>query len=261
MKQIGLVVAVLLVILGVVGVVLGRNEADRVLVSPEGNVKGAGVEALKPEPQVLEWQDKVYEFGWFEVDNIEQLELTVNFPKSRHSTEIIRTDGCSQLINGGFYDKSNQPLGWIVSGGEEKSHQLKSQLLNGFVGVGGDGEMWMASEKVSDEVRLGLQSGPMLVEDGEVLPLSIANDEGRRRSVAILTTEGKLGFVTIFKQNSLLMGPYLEQLPEIAEALAEKLGIKVWAAMNLDGGTASAFWDGKLLLEEAKEIGSYWCVK
>src|SRR3989344_4783806 len=106
--------------------------------------------------------------------------------------------------------------------------------------------------------RAAVQSGPMLMFEGTPLSLRLANDELRRRVIALLVND-ELIFMTVVGQDSELSGPYLSDLPGLVEAIAGKNGWQVSQAINLDGGTASAFYTDKVYLEELNPVGSIFC--
>ncbi|MCX6724478.1 MAG: hypothetical protein NTV20_00040, partial [Candidatus Shapirobacteria bacterium] len=55
-------------------------------------------------------------------------------------------------------------------------------------------------------------------------------------------------------------GPLLADLPQIVGEIGETLGEDFKTALNLDGGTASAFLSQKKTIKEYTLIGSFFCL-
>ncbi|RJR30058.1 hypothetical protein C4564_01180, partial [Candidatus Microgenomates bacterium] len=106
-----------------------------------------------------------------------------------------------------------------------------------------------------------LQTGPVLVENGSAVELSLARDKQARRIVAAITGSNELVFVAIYSPGSSFDGPYLEDLPLIVNHISEELNLNIADAINLDGGTASAFYSENTHISELSPIGSFFCVK
>lgn len=202
----------------------------------------------------VNYQSKDYRFTYFAVDDLKRLRLIANTDLEPTRTLIDRYQ-CRNLVNGGFYDENNRPLGWLVTEGEEISKEIDSRLFDGFLSFNGGVKIDFALPR---SARAGLQSGPMLVFESQPLTLNIANDELRRRMVALLASN-ELIFLTVVGQDSEISGPYLADLPGLVEAIAKKMNWGVSEAINLDGGTASAFYTDKVYLKELNPVGSIFC--
>ena len=206
--------------------------------------------------ETISYQNKTYRFGYFLVDNLNRLKLIANSDFDS-SENLIKKNQCRAAINGGFYDVNDRPLGWLVSEEQELSAPIISRLLDGFLATNGQAVIDFTQSKAP--VRSAVQSGPMLVYKKEPLKLNIANDELRRRAVALIAQDGQLIFLTIVGQDSELAGPYLADLPRLAVAIGEKIAWQISEAINLDGGTASAFFTDKVYLKELNPVGSIFC--
>src|SRR5258706_8251551 len=73
-----------------------------------------------------------FNYSLFSVTNISSVTLIPNFSKKESSTTIMEKNNCKQAINGGFYDKHNNPLGLFISDSQKIGQQIPSTLLNGF---------------------------------------------------------------------------------------------------------------------------------
>jgi hypothetical protein len=79
--------------------------------------------------------------------------------------------------------------------------------------------------------------------------------------IAMVTGDNKVIFMSIYNESSKFMGPYLADLPQILEIAQDKIGFLIADAINLDGGSASAFYFRDFQLSEASPIGGFFCVK
>ena len=201
------------------------------------------------------YQNKTYRFTYFTVSDLRHLRLIAN-TSFEDSKTLIERNQCRYLTNGGFYDENHKPLGWLVSDGQELSAPIASRLFDGFLAI--SDLSTITFNRPENLPRAAVQSGPMLMFEGTPLSLRLANDELRRRVIALLVND-ELIFMTVVGQDSELSGPYLSDLPGLVEAIAGKNGWQVSQAINLDGGTASAFYTDKVYLEELNPVGSIFC--
>ncbi len=189
--------------------------------------------------------------------------LLPNFAQKETSAALLQTNGCKQAINGGFYDKQNHPLGLFMVDGDTLGEEIQSALFNGFLVIGNSGTATIAdgyTRNSSD--RITLQSGPILMNQGNILPLRIQNDEHARRMVVAQTTQGTLVFLSVYDQESVFEGPLLARLPAAIRAIATKENLSLTDALNLDGGSASAFYNNSgTSLSEFTPVGSLFCIQ
>jgi len=135
-------------------------------------------------------------------------------------------------VNGGYFDPENAPVGLLVSDGKLIATFRKARLLSGVMVVNkGRLELLRSAEySVRKTATAALQCGPFLVDGGK--PVAGLNDTRSARRTFIFTSgsdRGAIGFcspVTLAGLGEILAAPEL----------------KVQRAMNLDGGSSSAFW-------------------
>jgi exopolysaccharide biosynthesis protein len=219
---------------------------------------------VTPEPRVVEedlrildFGDEVFRYGLHKVKELSKLKLIANYESKSASNEILKENNCSFLVNGGFYDTDGRPLGLVVINGQRYSEFRQSRLFDGVLWVD-EAAAGIKFGNVS-EVELALQSGPVLVFDGEALSLQINDDNRRRRMVAMVDATGELYFMVLVGEDLYIDGPYLEELGEIVLAVAKENEIDIVSAFNLDGGSASAFFAPPVELVEWSYIGSALC--
>lgn len=186
--------------------------------------------------------------------------LIPNFSEKKTSEELVSENGCAFATNGGFYDTTNQPLGLFTAGGANLSGISESTLINGFFGVTRDGSPFISHEPQSP-ARFVLQTGPLALSDTKPRVLTIRNDKLARRMIAAISSEGQIAFITLYQPDSVFNGPKLGDVPELVAAISKKESLGIVHAVNLDGGSASAFYGDGVAFRELTPIGSFFCVK
>lgn len=201
-----------------------------------------------------------FRFASFKVDEPEKLQLFSNLSDKRAAKNLRQIKKCRFLVNGTFYSQDYKPLGWFYS--EEKLLSLpqENRLLNGFLSSNPTGQVVITDLPPQGMVKWGLQSGPLLIFSGQALPLAIREDEPRRRLVAAQNQTGELYFLALIGEKSLSSGPTLTVLPQVVVAIGRELGETFTTAINLDGGSASAFLTDSLEIDELSFVGSYFCL-
>ena len=201
-----------------------------------------------------------YRFSWVKVSDVSKLQLFSNLETKKAAKTLREEKDCRLLVNGSYYGRDYQPLGWLVSQGKMVYQKTKSELMNGFLSVK-DNKAYLGVIFPKGEVRIGLQSGPLLVDGDRALPLKIHSDERARRIVVGLNKKGELLFMVFAAQNSILSGPLLSELPEVVVSASRKMDQEIEVVVNLDGGAASAFLSEEVELDEISIIGSYFCLR
>jgi uncharacterized protein YigE (DUF2233 family) len=135
-------------------------------------------------------------------------------------------------VNGGYFDPGNAPVGLLVSDGKLIAPFRKARLLGGVMVVNkGRLELLRAAEySARKSATAALQCGPFLVDGGK--PVAGLNETRSARRSFVFTSgpdRGAIGFCSAVT------------LAELGEILAAP-ELKVQRAMNLDGGSSSAFW-------------------
>lgn len=204
---------------------------------------------------------KDYRFVLIQTADPSRLHFFSNFLDKRAAQNLKEAKQCQTLVNGGFYSEDFKPLGWLVVEGNQVSAPIQSQLLDGFFSIDQAGKVEIGWQRPESSVRIGLQSGPMLVWQGQPLPLEIKDDQSRRRIVLGLTSNEEVVFLAVIGETLLAGGPNLADLPAVVAAISDQRGLALEHALNLDGGSASAFLTEEIQLDEVTFIGSYFCVQ
>lgn len=215
-------------------------------------------ESANKQSVVFDVDGVAMRISWVEVDP-RKLELYSNLVDKKTSTMIREEKGCKTLVNAGFYSKENRHIGLLIATSGLVSSAQENSLFNGILSIDSSGARIISSEPT--HVRLAVQTGPIILYEGRPRTLSIKNDEQDRRMLAAITSDGKLIFIAIHREGSEFQGPYLEELPEVIQLFNDSVNIKINNAINLDGGSASAFITDFTNIPERTLIGSYFCEK
>lgn len=246
MKKIILVLFLLVLILTAVGFFPPPPVHSPTLVSPSPS----------PTPDLARFGD--YRYAWVKLDNLANLKLLPNHDAQLSSENLANKYHCQVLVNGNFYDQQDQSLGWLVSQGKTLSPPITSSLFNGYFSLSAS-KVEISSSVPQGLVNLGLQSGPLLILDSQPLLLKINQDQPRRRVIVALNNQSQLIFLVLTGTDSLYSGPLLADTPKLVLALGQTINQNLVAALNLDGGSASAFHTDTIHLNEYTYIGSFFC--
>jgi hypothetical protein len=160
-------------------------------------------------------------------------------------------------VNGGYFDPQFAPIGLRVLDGAITSPLVRARLLTGVLSASRD--------RGIEIVRLGefsrnrkldaaMECGPFLVDLGARVR-GLDDTRPARRTFAAVARGGRaaLGYCE---------DATLAQLADMLATAQLSEGFTVWRAMNLDGGSSSAFWfrraDGSaLVIAEQKNVRDF----
>jgi len=139
-------------------------------------------------------------------------------------------------VNGGYFDTEFKPIGLRIADGTTFSPLRRARLITGIL---------LQSDRGIDVVRVSefsrtkkiitaIQSGPFLVE-GNKLIRGLNDSQVARRTFAGIATNDR-AFLGVCSDVS------LAELANIVAANPIVADSKIQRAMNLDGGSSSAFW-------------------
>jgi uncharacterized protein YigE (DUF2233 family) len=168
---------------------------------------------------------------------------------------VMRRSRAVAGVNGGYFDPQDVPLGLMISDGKLIAPLRKARLLSGVM-LASKGRVELlryAEYSAKKNAQAALQCGPFLVDGGR--PVPGLNDVRSARRTFVLTGGGDraaLGFcssVTLAEAGEILATPGI--VPDL----------KVQRALNLDGGSSSAFWfngaDGPFSIRELKRVRNF----
>lgn len=154
-------------------------------------------------------------------------------------------------VNGGYFDPQNAPVGLLIADGKLIAPLRKARLLSGVLVVTKTRVELLRSGEYSSRKNAiaAVQCGPFLVEGGK--PVAGLNATRSARRTFVITTGGErsaIGFCSAVT------------LAELGDILASA-ELKVQRALNLDGGSSSAFWfsgeRGVMSIPEQKTVRDF----
>ena len=160
----------------------------------------------------------------------------IDNPDGQSLVAMIRREKCACGVNGGYFDADFKPIGLRITDARILSPLRRAHLITGIL---------LQSDRGIDVVRVtefsrtkkivaAIQAGPFLVEAGKHVR-GLDDSQLARRTFAGIATNDR-GFVGVCSDVSLSeLANILATAPVIADD-------KLRRAMNLDGGSSSAFW-------------------
>ena len=233
----------LLILAGILGTIIYvRYPATRSTPAPKQNENQV---LATPNARVV-IDNRTYFVYWREIEK--NLTLIPNFERKIASSRLM--DNCTYGANGGFYTEDFKPIGLFISDGALLSTAIGNATFNGYF-VKTD-HFSLTRQPPTDSVEFAVQSGPYVTPKSR---LNIKNDTYARR-VLVGRSGNTWRFLAITEKENTFSGPILADLPTLLGDL------NIDEALNLDGGSASAFYsESGVRLGELTPIGSFFCGK
>ena len=150
--------------------------------------------------------------------------------------EMMRHEKCLAGVNGGYFDENFAPLGLRIANGQMIAPLQRARLITGVLVASPRGVQIVRSREFSRRlgVTAAIQCGPFLVDRGQ--PISGLNDSHLARRTFAATTSSSRALVGVCSAVS------LAELAKILATTSLAEDLKIERALNLDGGSSSAFW-------------------
>ena len=171
---------------------------------------------------------------------------------------VMRRENCLAGVNGGYFDPDDKPVGLLISDGHLIAPLRKARLLSGVLVVSAGRIQLLRFAEYSPKrtATEALQCGPFLVDHGRPVP-GLNNTRPARRT-----------FVCTFGSDRVAVGfcssATLAELGKILATPGIAPDLKVQRALNLDGGSSSAFWfaseKGAFSISELKTVRNFVAV-
>lgn len=149
---------------------------------------------------------------------------------------VMRRENCLAGVNGGYFDPEDKPVGLLISDGRVVAPLRKARLLSGVMVVS-NGRIQLlrvAEYSAKRNATAALQCGPFLVDRGRPVP-GLNDIRPARRTFAVIGGSDRAAI-------GLSSDVTLAQLGKILATPTAAPDLKVERALNLDGGSSSAFW-------------------
>lgn len=150
--------------------------------------------------------------------------------------EMMRHEKCLAGVNGGYFNENFAPLGLRIANGQMIAPLQRARLITGVLVASPRGVQIVRSREFSRRlgVSAAIQCGPFLVDRGQAI--SGLNDSRLARRTFTATTSSSRALVGVCSEVSLAELAKMLATTSLAEDL------KIERALNLDGGSSSAFW-------------------
>jgi exopolysaccharide biosynthesis protein len=171
---------------------------------------------------------------------------------------VMRRENCLAGVNGGYFDPENKPVGLLISDGHVIAPLRKARLLSGVMIVSNGRIQLLRVAEYSSKRRAtaALQCGPFLVDRGQ--PIPGLNDTRPARRTFIVTGGSDRAAIGSCSDMT------LAQLGKILVTPGGAPDLNVQRALNLDGGSSSAFWfagqRGPFSISEQKTVRDFVAV-
>jgi Phosphodiester glycosidase len=160
----------------------------------------------------------------------------IDNPDGQSLGAVMKREKCVCGVNGGYFDTEFKPIGLRIADGTSFSPLRRARLITGIL---------LQSDRGIDVVRVGefshtkkiiaaVQSGPFLVEGNKRIR-GLNDSLLARRTFAGIATNDR-AFLGVCSDVS------LGQLANVLATTSVVGDSKIRRAMNLDGGSSSAFW-------------------
>jgi exopolysaccharide biosynthesis protein len=150
--------------------------------------------------------------------------------------EMMRHEKCLAGVNGGYFDENFAPLGLRIVNGQMLAPLRRARLITGVLAASPRGVQIVRPREFSRRagVTAAIQCGPFLVDRGQ--PISGLNNSHLARRTFAATTSSSRALVGVCS------GVSLAELSKILATTSLAEDLKIERALNLDGGSSSAFW-------------------
>jgi len=160
----------------------------------------------------------------------------IDNPEGESLSAIMKQEKCICGVNGGYFDTEFKPIGLRVDDGRTLSPLRRARLITGIL------LEWnrridvirVSEMSTTKKIVAAVQAGPFLVEGGKAIRGLNDSQQARRTFAAIAANDrGLLGVCSHVS---------LAELANILATVPVGGNSKIRRAMNLDGGSSSAFW-------------------
>jgi len=180
----------------------------------------------------------------------------IDNPTGETLSATMPRENCTAGVNGGYFSPDFAPIGLLISGGKVIAPLQRARLITGVLSASARGVQILRVREFSrrEKISAAVQCGPFLVDHDE----QVRGLDG--------STSARRTFAATGTNNRVLLGVCSEiSLAELAAMLtttrlAEDL--KIQRALNLDGGSSSAFWfarkdGGAFSIREQKPVRDF----
>jgi len=157
-------------------------------------------------------------------------------PDGQTLAAVMKREKCVCGVNGGYFDTNFEPIGLRIANAQTITPRRRARLITGVLMTSPRGVQIVRAREFSPRQRIvaAIQCGPFLVDASQRV-------RGLNESAVARRT-----FAATARNDRALLGLCSEvSLAELATVLANvpiAADLKIERAVNLDGGSSSAFW-------------------
>jgi len=149
---------------------------------------------------------------------------------------VMKREKCVCGVNGGYFDANFEPIGLRIVNEQIIAPLRRARLITGVLLASSRGMQIVRARDFSrrQKIAAAIQCGPFLVDASQ--PVRGLNDSQRARRTFAATATNERALVGVCSDVS------LAELATILGTTSIVADSKIERAMNLDGGSSSAFW-------------------
>ena len=176
-------------------------------------------------------------------------------PPRTDLAQVMRQERCLAGVNGGYFDPDYAPIGLLISDGKMIAPLQRARLITGMLAASPREVQILRVREFSRQQKFNaaVQCGPFLVDLGRSVRGLEKTRTARRTFAAVgSVNRAALGFCSDVS------------LAELAKILATTRladDFRIERALNLDGGSSSAFWvareSGAFSIPEQKTVRDF----
>jgi uncharacterized protein YigE (DUF2233 family) len=139
-------------------------------------------------------------------------------------------------VNGGYFDEEFKPIGLRIVDGKTIGPLKRARLITGVLLASPRGVQIVRAREFSQRLKVGdaIQCGPFLVDASQRIRGLKDSQRARRTFAAIMQSDRALLGVSSYIS--------LADLANVLATIPIAADLKIQSALNLDGGSSSAFW-------------------
>ena len=160
----------------------------------------------------------------------------IDNPDSQTLAGMMKRENCACGVNGGYFDSNFEPIGLRIVNEQMIAPLRRARLITGVLMASPRGVQIVRSREFSrpQKIAAAIQCGPFLVDASQ--RVRGLNDSQRARRTFAATTTHERALLGLCSQVS------LADLAQILATTPIDPNSKIARALNLDGGSSSAFW-------------------
>jgi hypothetical protein len=150
--------------------------------------------------------------------------------------QVLEQQKCLAGVNGGYFNEAFAPIGLRIVNGQMIAPLQHARLITGVLVVSSSGVQIVRLREFSrrQNITAAIQCGPLLVDRGQSVR-GLDDSHVARRTFAATGTKDRAALGVCSEMS-------LAQLAEILATTRLAADFKIERALNLDGGSSSAFW-------------------